>query len=203
VYKNDNLSIKQPPVSQAAKEKAVKSRAARGHGGTEGDNDKVPCTSKFHFSKGKYGNVVLAWHGVLVQKAKNFSDICAQARNIFRATDVVGKGQLTQTVDPEIRTRVGLDSESESDRDKGDDEDEDLQDYVVGDDDNNWKGKDREDDGLENTQAGTNSYYDNDGDDDVDGGNDGDDDVDGGNDGNEEVQVDCGGPSRRSSRTRK
>lgn len=197
VYKNDNLSIKQPPVSQAAKEKAVKSRAARGHGGMEGDNDKVPCTSKFHFSKGKYGNVVLAWHGVLVQKAKNISDICAQARNIFRSTDVVGKGQLTQTVDPEIRTRVGLDSESESDHDKGDDEDEDLQDCAVRDDDNNWnwKGKDREleDDRLGNTQAGTNRYYD----------NDGNDDVDDGNDGNEEDQVDCGGPSRRSSRTRK
>jgi hypothetical protein len=56
---------------------------------------------------------------------------------------------------------------------------------VVRDDDNNWKGKDREDDRLGNTG----SYYD----------NDGNDDADGGNDGNEEVQVDCGGLSRRSS----
>src|ERR1700678_1333648 len=109
----------------------------------EGDNDKVPCTSKFHFSKGKYGNVVLAWHGVLVQKAKNISDICAQARNIFRSTDVVGKGQVEQTVDQEVTTRVGLCSESESDRDKGDDEHVVLQDCAVRDDDTMWKGKDR------------------------------------------------------------
>jgi hypothetical protein len=107
----------------------------RSRGGSEAagaghsENDKVPCTSKFHFSKGKYGHIVLAWHGVLVRKAKaNFQDICAQARKIFGVKDIeVGNGNKLETVNPEIRTRVGLDSESESEEDElkghgGDDE---------------------------------------------------------------------------------
>ena len=71
----------------------------------------------FHFSKGKYGNIVLTWHGVLIRKAKaNFRDICAEARKIYSVTD--GGNQLAQAqVDPEIRTHVGLDSESEGDND--------------------------------------------------------------------------------------
>ena len=102
----------------------MKNRAARG--GSEGDNDKAPSTSKFHFSKGKYGNIMLAWHGVLVQKAKtNFPDICAQARTIFGVTDVgIGNdNHRAQNVNPEVSTRVGLDSESESEEENdGDDE---------------------------------------------------------------------------------
>lgn len=88
----------------------MKSRASRGV--SEVENDKGPCTSsKFHFSKGKYGNIVLAWHGVLIRKAKaNFQDICAEARKIYGVTD---DGNQPAQVDPEIRTRVGLDSESE------------------------------------------------------------------------------------------
>jgi hypothetical protein len=77
----------------------------------------VPSTSKFHFSKGKYGNVVLAWHGALIQKAKaNFADICVQARKIFGVADIgIGSdNQQAQNANPEVRTRVGLDSESES-----------------------------------------------------------------------------------------
>jgi hypothetical protein len=119
------LSIKQPPLSQAAKEKVTKNRATRG--GSKGDSDKVPSTSKFHFSKGKYGNVVLAWHGALTQKAKaNFTDICAQARKIF---GVAGGGignddQQAQNTNTEVRTHVALDSESESEgENKGDNED--------------------------------------------------------------------------------
>ena len=170
MYQNGNLSIKQPPVSQAAKEKAIKNRAARG--GSEGENDKTPCTSKFHFSKGKYGNVVLAWHGVLVQKAKaTFPDICARACKIFGATDVGIGNQRTQTVDPEIKTRVGLESESESEGEGEDDaNDGDDEDHASGND----SGEDPEDDQLGN------SYH----------GNNNDDNVD---DGNEEV--DHGGPS--------
>jgi hypothetical protein len=87
----------------------------------------VPSTSRFHFSKGKYGNVALAWHGALTQKAKaNFADICAQARKIF---GVAGGGignddQQAQNTNPEVRTRVGLDSESESEgENKGNDGD--------------------------------------------------------------------------------
>jgi hypothetical protein len=119
-YVNGSLSIKQPPVSQAAKEKAMKNRAARG---SEVENDKAPCTSKFHFSKGKYGHIVHAWHGVLIQKAEaNLLDICAQARKIIGAMDF-GMGIGNQlVVDPEIRARVGLDSEPESDS-EGNDED--------------------------------------------------------------------------------
>jgi hypothetical protein len=119
-YEDGTLSIKQPPVSQAAREKAMKSKAARGV--LEGENDKLPCTSKFHFSKGKYGNVVLAWHGVFVHKAKaNLPNICAQARKIFGVKDDVEVGN--GGVDPEVRIRVGLDSESESGGDDGDVED--------------------------------------------------------------------------------
>lgn len=128
MYENGTLSIRQPPVSQAAKEKAIKNRATRG--ASEGDNDKVPSTSKFHFSKGKYGNVVFAWHGALIQKAKaNFADICAQARKIYGIADVgIGNdNQRAQIANPEVRTRVGLDSENESEEenkaDGGDDED--------------------------------------------------------------------------------
>ena len=71
----------------AAKERGMKNRASRGV--SEVENDKGPCTSsKFHFSKGKYGNIVLAWHGVLIRKAKaNFQDICAEARKIYGVTD--------------------------------------------------------------------------------------------------------------------
>lgn len=92
----------------------MKNRATRG--GSEGDNDKVPSTSKFHFSKGKYGNVVLAWHGVIMQKAKaSFADICAQARKISCADVGIGNNnQRAQNANPEVSTRVGLDSESES-----------------------------------------------------------------------------------------
>ena len=95
----------------------MKNRATRG--GSEGDSDKLPSTSKFHFSKGKYGNVVFAWHGALIQKAEaNFADICAQAqaRKIFGVADVgIGSdSQRAQNANPEVRTRVGLDSESES-----------------------------------------------------------------------------------------
>jgi hypothetical protein len=110
----------------------MRNRAARG--GSEGENDKAPSTSKFHFSKGKYGNVVLAWHGVLVQKAKaNFPDICAQARKIFGVVDLeIGNdNQRAQNINPEIRTRVGLDSESESeedDEDHGNDDDRNIYD---------------------------------------------------------------------------
>ena len=94
----------------------MKNRAARGV--SEGENNKGPCTSsKFHFSKGKYGNIVLAWHGVLIRKAKaNFRDICAEAQKIYGVTD--GGNQPAQAqVDLEIRTRVSLDSESEGDDD--------------------------------------------------------------------------------------
>jgi hypothetical protein len=129
VYENHALSIKQPPISQAAKERANKNRAARG--GPEAETDKMPCTSKFHFSKGKYGHIVLAWHGVLVQKVKDFTDICAQARKIFGATNVE-PGNTNQVIDPEVRTRVGLDSESESgddDHGAGHDGDEELENY--------------------------------------------------------------------------
>ena len=119
-YEDGTLTIKQPPVSQAVRERAMKIKAARGI--LEGENNKVPCNSKFHFSKGKYGNVVLAWHSVLIHKAKaNLSNICAQACKIFGVKDDgdVGDGG----VDPEIMIRVGLDSESESGRDDGDVED--------------------------------------------------------------------------------
>jgi hypothetical protein len=76
----------------------------------------VPSTSKFHFSKGKYGNVVLAWHGVIIQKAKSLANICVQARKIFGVADVgIGNdNQRAQNTNPEVMTRVGLDSESES-----------------------------------------------------------------------------------------
>lgn len=208
MYQNNNLSFKQPPASQAAKEKAIKNRAARG--GTEGDNDKVPCTSKFHFSKGKYGNVVLAWHGVLIQKAKaNFSEICVQARGIFGATDVGNGSQLSQTVDPEISIRVGLDSESDSDEagargnnaEDGDDEDPGFQDH----DDDSDKGEDLRDDAdevdedLQDHDDDNNlKVYEDDQNTGINHGNDGDgDDVDGGNNGN---GVDSGGPSRRGGR---
>lgn len=114
MYENGALSLKQPPITQAAKERAMKNRVARG--GPEAETDKVPATSKFHFSKGKYGHIVLAWHGVLIQKAKaNFPDICAQARKIFGATnDETGNSNQVAHIDPEVRTRVGLESEPES-----------------------------------------------------------------------------------------
>lgn len=140
----------------------MKNRAARG--GSEGDNEKAPSTSKFHFSKGKYGNVVLAWHGVLIQKAKaNFPDICAQARKHLGVTDVeIGDdNQRAQYVNPEVRTRVGLDSESESEEedntndggheDHGDDDSEDDQNADVdyhgnnGNNDDTYDGNDHND----------------------------------------------------------
>ena len=115
--------------------------------GSEGDNDKAPTTSKFHFSKGKYGNVVLAWHGVLIQKAKaNFPDICAQARKICGAMDVEmgNDNQRGQNTNPEIRTRVGLDSESESEE-ENDPNDGDHEDHGINDaDDRNGN------DGIDN-----------------------------------------------------
>ena len=93
----------------------MRNKAARGV--LEGENDKVPCTSKFHFSKGKYGDIVLAWHGVLIHKAMpNFQNICEQARRIFGVKDDVEVGN---GVHPEVRTRVGLDSESESGEEDG------------------------------------------------------------------------------------
>ena len=80
-YEDGTLTIKQPPVSQAVRERAMKIKAARGI--LEGENDKVPCNLKFHFSKGKYGNVVLAWHGVLVHKAKaNQISVHRRARSL-------------------------------------------------------------------------------------------------------------------------
>ena len=82
----------------------------------------APSTSKFHFSKGNYGNVMLAWHGVLICKAEsNFWDICTQACKIFGVNDKVENGN--QLADPEIRTCVGLDSEEDGDANDGDDED--------------------------------------------------------------------------------
>jgi hypothetical protein len=112
-----------------------------------------------------------------------------QARNIFRATDVVGKGsQLAQTVDPEIRTRVGLDSESESDKagedlDADDEDNEDLQDHGSG---NNLKPEDHEDD------QNNGSYHGNDSDRNEDHA-----DASGGNE-----DVDRGGPSRHGGHRR-
>jgi hypothetical protein len=148
----------------------MKNRAARG--GLEGDNDKAPSSSKFHFSKGKYGNVVLAWHGVLIQKAKaNFPDICAQARKIFGVTDVkIGNDdQRAQNVNPEVRTRVGLDSESESEEETEND-------------------GDHEDHGNDNSEGDHNSsidYYSN------DGNNDDADDQNGHNDDQNDARPRC------------
>ena len=110
----------------------MKNRAARG---VSVDNDKVPSSSKFHFSKGNYGNIVLAWHSVLIRKAQaNFPDICVEARKAFGAMDVEIWND-NQRLNPEVRTCVGLDSESESgeengphdidDEDHGNDNDED------------------------------------------------------------------------------
>ena len=49
----------------------------------------MPSTSRFHFSKGNYSNIVLAWHGILIQKAKvNLPSICAQACKALGVTDV-------------------------------------------------------------------------------------------------------------------
>ena len=125
----------------------MKNKAARG--GSEGDNNKAPSTSKFHFSKGKYGNIVLAWHGVLVQKAEaNFLDICAQARKIFGVTDVEkgNDNRRAQNVNPEVRTRVGLESESE----EANDSDGDDEEHVNGNnkDDQNSHGNDGDNDAV-------------------------------------------------------
>ena len=130
----------------------MKNRAARG--GSEGDNDKAPSTSKFHFSKGKYGNIVLAWHGVLVQKAEaNFLDICAQARKIFGVTDVEkgNDNRRAQNVNPEVRTRVGLESESESEEANDSDGDDEEHASVNGnnEDDRNSHGNDGDDDAVD------------------------------------------------------
>ena len=74
-----------------------------------------PSTSRFNFSKGNYGNIVLAWHSILIQKAKaNLPSICAQACKALGVTDVE-IGNDKQQVNPKVRTCVGLDSESESD----------------------------------------------------------------------------------------
>ena len=82
----------------------MKNRAARG--GLEGDNDKAPSTSRFHFSKGNYGNIVLAWHSVLIQKAKaNLLSICAQACKALGVMDVE-IGNNKQQVNPEVRTHA-------------------------------------------------------------------------------------------------
>ena len=49
----------------------------------------MPSTSRFHFSKGNYSNIVLAGHGILIQKAKvNLPSICAQACKALGVTDV-------------------------------------------------------------------------------------------------------------------
>ena len=65
----------------------MKNRAARD--GSEGDNDKATSTFRFHFSKGNYSNIVLAWHSILIQKAKaNLPSICAQACKALGVTDV-------------------------------------------------------------------------------------------------------------------
>jgi len=101
---------------------------AKGGSEAQAESDKVPCsTSKFHFSKGKYGNIVLAWHGVLMQKAEaSFPNICTEARKVFGVTDLEkGNGnQLSQSADPEIRNRVGLDSEPESESEVEDNADD-------------------------------------------------------------------------------
>ena len=151
----------------------------RSRGGSEvasaashSENDKV-CTSKFHFSKGKYGNIVLAWHGVLVQKAEaTFQDICAQARKIFGVKDI--ESNKPETVNPEVRTRVGLDSESESElseEDKGANDGDDNGDNDAGDE----GGNDGDGDGDAGDEGGNDG--DGDGDDDAgnEGANDGDD----------------------------
>jgi hypothetical protein len=94
---------------------------------------------------------VLAWHGVLVQKAKAiFPDICTQARQIFGIVNAeIGKSN--QDIDPEIRTRVGLDSENES---ESEEEDEDKpNDGDAGDESVN-NGEDHEDD--QNSDANNN-----------------------------------------------
>ena len=124
-YENGILSIRQLPVSQATREKATKNRAARGR--SEGDNDKAPSTSRFHFSKGNYGDIVLVWHGVLIQKAKaNLPSICAQGCKALGVMDVEIRNDK-QRVNPEARTCVGFDSKSESDKENiannGDNED--------------------------------------------------------------------------------
>ena len=124
----------------------MKNRAARGR--SEGDNDKAPSTSKFHFSKGKYGNIVLAWHGVLVQKAEaNFPDICVQAHKIFGVMDVEkgNENRRAQNVNPKVRTHVGLESEEANDSDEDDEE------HVNGnnEDDQNSHGNDGDDDAVD------------------------------------------------------
>jgi hypothetical protein len=51
-----------------------------------------------------------------MQKAKgNLPEICAQARRIFGVTDTGNDNHQALKVNPEVRTRVGLESESESD----------------------------------------------------------------------------------------
>lgn len=128
----------------------------------ENEIDKVPCTSRFHFSKGKYGNIVLAWHGVLVQKAEpNFPDICAQARQIFGIANAEGNSNhLARDIDPEIRTRVGLDSEPESGSEK-EDEDKPNDGDASDERDNNGDSEDPEDDQNSDMYA---SDHDNNGD---------------------------------------
>ena len=89
----------------------MKNGATRGR--SEGDNDKVPSTSRFHFSKWNYSNIVLAWHSILIQKAKaNLPSICAQAHKALGVTDVE-IGNDKQRVNPEVRTCVGLDKSNE------------------------------------------------------------------------------------------
>jgi hypothetical protein len=174
----------------------MKSRVSRG--GSEGENDKVPCTSKFHFSKGKYGNIVLAWHGVLIQKADaNFLDICAQARKIFGAKDIDASGLQVENINPEIRTRVGLDSESEGEEDEG---------SVNGDDENHGddgKNEGKDDEGSANDGGDENHVNDDTAsgrseDEDDQHSNDGNNDyVDDGNGHNQyEANLNNAGPSR-------
>ena len=58
---------------------------------------------------------MLAWHGIIIQKAKaNLGDICVQAHKIFGAVGIGNNNQQAQNANPKVRTCVGLDSESES-----------------------------------------------------------------------------------------
>lgn len=105
---------------------------------------------------------MLAWHGILVQKAEpNFPDICAQARQIFGIANAEGNSNhLARDIDPEIRTRVGLDSEPESGSEK-EDEDKPNDGDASDERDNNGDSEDPEDDQNSDMYA---SDHDNNGD---------------------------------------
>ena len=98
----------------------MKTRVARG--GSEGNNDKEPCSSKFDFSKGNFGNIMITWHGVLIQKVNtNLPDICNCCHKIFSAKNVTmgHTNQPAPDISPKVRTCIALDSKSESDKEGG------------------------------------------------------------------------------------